>query len=208
MQTTIGVCHNKKMATPFLGPICFITAMSLLWPIGNVQADDDPPLTRNVPMQEFQNRAEDAKPYNFDAPPEGLFRTIQLAEGFEEQMGIRRTHDIVPVSVTDSFQPDSAVFIVFSVYQHLDSYQVSALCYPEHVPGFQSQTLLAEDAMYVALEDDSGYLRLDAPPGGWKPGRYKAEIHVGWTINEISLIGTMRFTVMDGQSKSPSSETR
>jgi hypothetical protein len=171
-------------------------------PDANAFADDDPPLTRNVPMQEFQNRVDDVKPYNFDAPPEGLFRTIQLAEGFEEEMGFRRTHEIVPISVTEVFSPASPVFIVFSVYQHLDSYQVFALCFPEQVAGLDPQTMLTQDAMYVALEDDSGYLKLEAPQGGWKPGRYKAEIHVGWKINEISLIGTMRFTVQDGRSAS------
>jgi hypothetical protein len=167
-----------------------------LLPVWNAFADDDPPLTRNVPIEEFQNRTEDVKPYNFDAPPEGIFRSINLAEGFDEEMGVRRTHEIVPVSVTNVFGVDApAVFIVFTFYQHLDSFQVSALCYPEEVSGLPAETLMAQDVMYVALEDDSGYLKLDAPQGGWRPGRYKAEIHVGWKINEISLIGTMRFTV-------------
>jgi hypothetical protein len=166
-------------------------------------ADEDPPLTRNVPIQEFQNRADDVKPYNFDAPPEGIFRSIQMAEGFEEELGFRRTHEIVPVSITEVFRPDSpAIYIVFSFYQHLDSFQVYALCYPEQVSGLPPKTLVAQDVMYVALEDDSGYLKLEAPQGGWKPGRYKAEIHVGWKINEISLTGTMRFIIQNGQSSS------
>ncbi|HJU03519.1 MAG TPA: hypothetical protein VJ692_00100 [Nitrospiraceae bacterium] len=178
-----------------------IMLMAGLVPIPNAFADDDPPLTRNVPIEEFQNRNEDVKPYNFDAPPEGIFRSISLAEGFDEEMGVRRTHEIVPISITNVFNPDApSVFIVFTFYQHLDSFQVSALCYPEEVHGLSTDTLVTQDTMYVALEDDSGYLRLDAPQGGWKPGRYKAEIHVGWKINEISLIGTMRFTVRAEQS--------
>ena len=165
-------------------------------------AEDDPPLTRNDSISDFQNRAEE-RTYNFDAPPEGLFRSIQFAEGFEEELGYQRTHEIVPVSITAVFRPDSpAVFIVFSVYQHLDSYQVSALCFPEHVPGLDSKGVIAQDVMYVALEDDTGYLRLDPPAGGWKPGRYKTEIHIGWTINEISLIGTMRFNVQGAEPAS------
>lgn len=157
---------------------------------------EDPPFFRNVPIPEFQNRAEDVKPYNFDAPPEGMFRSISFAEGFEEELGFRRAHEIVPVSPTEVFHPDSpAVYVVFQVHQHYESFQVMGLCYPEQVPGLDPKTLVAQDAMLLALEDESGYVKLDAPPGGWKPGRYKVEIHVGWQVNEISLMGTMRFTV-------------
>jgi len=53
----------------------------------------------------------------------------------------------------------------------------------------------------MALEDENGYLKLFPPPGGWKPGKYKVEIHIGWKINEISLIGAMRFTVNPANSK-------
>jgi hypothetical protein len=50
--------------------------------------------------------------------------------------------------------------------------------------------------MHIALEDESGYLKLSSPPSGWKPGRYKVEIHAGEQVNEMSLMGTMRFTVV------------
>jgi hypothetical protein len=49
--------------------------------------------------------------------------------------------------------------------------------------------------MYMALEDESGYVKLAPPTGGWRPGRYKVEIHVGFSVTELSLMGTMRFTV-------------
>ena len=139
---------------------------------------EDVPLTRDVPIEEFQNRAE-VPPYNFDAPPQGLIRSIQFAEGF-----------------TDIFRPDSpAVFIVFQTHQHYESYQIFGRCYPEHVEGLDPKRVIAEDVMYMALEDESGYLKLFPPSGGWRAGKYKVEIHIGWKINEISLIGTMRFTV-------------
>lgn len=162
------------------------------------------PFTRNVPIPEFQNRQEDVRPYNFDAPPEGIFRSIQFAEGFEEEMGFRRTHEIVPVGPTEIFRPDSrAVFVVFQVHQHYESFQVFGLCFPEKVKGLNSKTLIAQDVMYLALEDESGYLKLFPPQGGWKPGKYKVEIHIGWKVNDISLVGTMRFTVAsDGKAAS------
>lgn len=155
------------------------------------------PLTRNVPIPEFQNRAQDAKPYDFDAPPEGMFRSITMAEGFEEELGFRRTHEIVPVTPTERFSADTpAVFIVFQLHQHYQAFKVFGRCYPEEVPGLSTQTLVAQDAMYIALEDETGYLKLFAPDGGWKPGRYRVEIHAGEQANEMSLVGTMRFTVV------------
>jgi hypothetical protein len=136
--------------------------------------------------------------YDFDKPPEGLFITIQTAEGFDEELGYRRTHEIVPVQPTDVFHPSSpAVYIVFSVHQHYQPYQVFGICYHEKVPGLDPKTLIAQDTMYMALEDESGYVKLAPPAGGWKPGQYKVEIHVGFSVTELSLIGTMRFTVKE-----------
>jgi hypothetical protein len=158
---------------------------------------EDPPITRNVPIPEFQNPNE-IKPYNFDAAPQGLFRSIEFAEGFEEELGYHRANEIVPVNPTDVFRPDESVFMVFKLHQHLESFQVFGLCYPERVADLDPSKLIAQDVMLIALEDESGYVKLDAPPGGWKPGHYKVEIHVGWRVNEISLMGTMRFTVQPG----------
>jgi hypothetical protein len=59
------------------------------------------PITKNPPISDFQNRPQDVTPYNFDAPPQGLFRTITTAEGFDEELGFHRTHEIVPVKPTD-----------------------------------------------------------------------------------------------------------
>lgn len=154
------------------------------------------PLTGNVPISEFQNRTEDIKTYDFDAPPQGLFRSITLAEDFEERLGFQRTHEIVPINPTERFSPDvAAIVIVFALHQHYQAFTVFGRCTPEQVNGLSPDTLVSEDAMRIALEDDSGYLRLSPPNGGWKPGRYKVEIHTGEQINEMSLMGTMRFTV-------------
>jgi hypothetical protein len=157
---------------------------------------EDLPLTKNLPIPDFQNRAQDAKPYNFDAPPEGMFRSITMAEGFEEELGFRRTHEIVPVKPTERFSPDvPAIFVVFQLHQHYQAFQVFGRCYAEDVPGLPDHALVGQDAMYIALEDETGYLKLFPPDGGWKPGRYKVEIHAGEQVNEMSLVGTMRFTI-------------
>lgn len=158
---------------------------------------EDLPLTENVPISEFQNRAQDAAPYDFDAPPKGMFRSIATAEDFEEQLGFQRTHEIVPVRPTERFAADTpAIFIVFSLHQHYQGFNVFSRCLPESVSGVATDTVISEDVVHVALEDESGYLKLSAPRGGWLPGGYKVEIHVGEQVNEMSLMGTMRFTVV------------
>lgn len=174
---------------------CWLTGVVLLFS-GSPLGAEELPLTRNVPIPEYQNRPEQTKPYNFDAPPEGMFRTIVLAEGFDEELGFQRTHEIVPVKPTEQFPPGTKpVFIVFELHQHYQSFQVFGRCYPEQVAGLDGGALVAEDAMYIALEDQTGYLKLFPAQGGWKPGRYKVEIHAGEQINDMSLVGTMRFTV-------------
>ncbi|MFM7841833.1 MAG: hypothetical protein ACKO9T_08160, partial [Nitrospira sp.] len=135
--------------------------------------------------------------YDFNKPPEGLFRAIQTAEGFDEELGFRRTHEIVAVKPTAVFRPTAPVFIIFSVFPHYQPYQVFGVCYPEEVAGLAPTTALTQDAMYLALEDESGYVHLTPPAGGWKPGRYRVEIHVGFAINNLSLTGTIRFTVQE-----------
>ena len=159
---------------------------AILWVSPGFAADGLPDLQDPNPLSS----------YDFNKQPEGLFRSIHTAEGFDEELSFRRTHEIVPVRPTDVFHPSSpAVYIVFSVHQHFQAYQVYGICYPEQVPGLDPTTLVAQDVMYLALEDESGYVKLAQPAGGWKPGRYKVEIHVGFQVNELSLMGTMRFTV-------------
>ncbi|MEQ1796156.1 MAG: hypothetical protein ABL970_18435 [Nitrospira sp.] len=158
------------------------------------------PITKNLPIPEFQNRPEDAKPYDFDAPPQGMFRSITMAEGFEEELGFRQTHEIVPVHPTEQFAADTpAVFIVFALHQHYQAFKVFGRCFPEGVPGIEPGTIVSEDAMHMALEDESGYLKLSPPKEQWVPGRYKVEIHAGEQVSEMSLIGTMRFTILGKQ---------
>jgi hypothetical protein len=161
------------------------------------------PIIKNSPISDFQNRTQDVAPYDFDAPPQGLFRTITTAEGFDEELGFHRTHEIVPVKPTDRFSPDTqAVFIVFHLHQHYQGFQVFGRCFPEAVAGLDPTVVIGQDAMHIALEDDSGYLTLSPPKGAWKPGRYKVEIHVGEQVNEMSLMGTMRFTITAAQENS------
>ncbi len=162
------------------------------------------PLTEDVPISEFQNRTEDMKAYDFDAPPQGLFRSITLAEDFDERLGFQRTHEIVPIKPTERFtSAQSPVFVVFSLHQHYQGFKVFGRCFPEDVAGVMPNTLVSDDAMHIALEDESGYLKLLPPKDGWKPGRYKVEIHTGEQVNEMTLMGTMRFSIVGPKSPRP-----
>src|SRR5437879_12499526 len=83
------------------------------------------PITKNSPIPDFQNRPQDVTPYDFDAPPQGLFRTITTAEGFDEELGFHRTHEIAPVNPTDRFRSDiPSVFIMFSLRHPYHLFQV------------------------------------------------------------------------------------
>ena len=62
--------------------------------------------------------------------------------------------------------------------------------------GVKPGAIVSEDAMHMALEDESGYLKLSPPQGGWKPGRYKVELPTGERVNEMSPIDSMRFTIV------------
>ena len=183
-----------------LGAIAAVIVMALSAPMALLAAEL--PITKGSSISDFQNRIQDVTPYNFDAPPQGLFLTITTAEGFDEQLGFQRTHEIVPVKPTDRFRPDTpAVFIVFHLHQHYQGFQVFGRCYPEAVAGLNPTVMIGQDAMQIALEDDSGYLKLSPPQNTWKPGQYKVEIHVGEQVNEMSLMGTMRFTVVTASGK-------
>lgn len=173
------------------------TAVFLSLSAATLALAEDLPISPNPSITDFQIRQQDVTPYDFNAPPQGIFRSITMSEGFEEELGFRRTHEIVPVKPGDRFRPDiPAVYVVFLLHQHYQAFKVFGRCFPEDVAGLDPQTAVGEDAMYIALEDETGYLKLFPPQGGWKLGRYKVEIHAGEEVNEVSLIGTMRFTIV------------
>jgi hypothetical protein len=61
------------------GILAFIVAGPFIHGIGQA---DDAPITRNVPIPDFQN-PNDTKSYDFDATPQGLFLSIHLRKGLK-----------------------------------------------------------------------------------------------------------------------------
>ncbi|HEY5627208.1 MAG TPA: hypothetical protein VIR79_04640 [Nitrospira sp.] len=180
---------------PLYRTVPAVSLLCLLW--AGFARSEDLPITKNPSIPDFQNREQDLTPYDFNAPPRGIFRSITMAEGFDEELGFRRTQEIVPVRPTEQFRSDAAgIFIVFQLHQHYQAFKVFGRCFPEDVTGLNPHDAVGQDAMYISLEDESGYLSLAPPDGGWKPGRYKVEIHAGEQVNEVSMVGTMRFTIL------------
>ena len=62
--------------------------------------------------------------------------------------------------------------------------------------GLPSNQWTDEDVVYLALEDESGYLKLFPPSkDGWKPGRYRVEIFVGYEASTTTQMGNLHFTM-------------
>ncbi|RMH02647.1 MAG: hypothetical protein D6704_13855 [Nitrospirae bacterium] len=129
-------------------------------------------------------------------PPQGLFQHITLAEGFDEDLEFRRSHIFYPIHPTSEFSSDVlAVYVVFRVHKHYAPYQIIGRVYPVDVPGLAPDQWFDEDVVYLATEDESGYLKLFPPEEGWVPGRYRVEIYVGYEANPVTLMGSLPFTI-------------
>ena len=131
-----------------------------------------------------------------DHKPGGLFANLVFAESVEEDRTIRRGHILVPVNPTNTFPPTAkSVYLVFAVHEHLAPFQIIGRLFPEEVPGTDSSQWIDEDRADLALEDESGYLKFFAADGKWKPGRYRVDVYVGYMVNTMNKMGTMRFSI-------------
>ncbi len=139
-----------------------------------------------------------------DHKPEGLFADIVFAESVEEDRTIRRGHILVPVNPTDTFpQSAKSVHLVFTVHEHLAPFQIIGRLFPEQVPGTDPSQWIDEDRAELALEDESGYLKFFAKDGIWKPGRYRVDVYVGYMVNTMNKMGTMRFAINSSTASKP-----
>ncbi len=166
---------------------------------GFFQFDTMPTAPEDVasePMDYYKNPALDLSDFT-DAIPGGLLRHITLAESFEEDLDLRRGHRYYPIRPTKEFSAGAlAIHVVFRVFKHYSAYEIIGRLFPENVPGLSGNTFSDEESAYLALEDESGYLKFFPPsPAGWTPGQYRIDIFVGYEANEITRMGTLRFTV-------------
>jgi hypothetical protein len=162
--------------------------------------EDEPPANTSTPYKEYSSSPNLP---SIDHKPGGLFESVVFAESVEEDRTIRGGHILIPVNPTDTFSPSAkAVHLVFAVHKHLAPYQIIGRLFPEQVPDADSTQWIDEDRADLALEDESGYLKFFAPDGKWKPGRYRVDVYVGYMVNTMNKMGTMRFSI-NPKSTSP-----
>ena len=155
--------------------------------------EDSAPSETSAPYKNYSNSPNLP---TFDHKPGGLFESLSFAESVEEDRTIRRGHILVPVNPTDTFPPSAkAVHLVFAVHEHLAPYQIIGRLFPEQVSGTDAGQWIDEDRADLALEDESGYLKFFPPGGTWQPGRYRVDVYVGYMVNTMNKMGSMRFSI-------------
>lgn len=133
---------------------------------------------------------------SLDQKPGGVFLDLDFAEGFEVKPTTRGGHTHIPLRPTDTFSPNlPSVYLVFTVHEHLSSYQIIGRLFSESETGLNSPQWLDEDIVDLATEDESGFLKFFPPGGTWQPGQYRVEIFVGYIANDVNKLGTMRFAI-------------
>ena len=155
--------------------------------------EDKSPTVGSAP---YDNYSDSPNLPSTDHKPGGLFADMVFAESVEEDRTIRRGHILVPVNATDIFPTSAkAVHLVFAVHEHLAPFQVIGRLFPEMVPETDANLWIDEDIADLALEDESGYLKFFAPDEKWQPGRYRVDVYVGYMVNTMNKMGTMRFSI-------------
>lgn len=155
--------------------------------------EDETPAAELAP---YKNYSTSPNLPSSDHKPGGLFASLVFAESVEEDRTIRRGHILVPVNPTDTFSSSAkAVHLVFAVHEHLAPFQIIGRLFPEKVVNANANKWIDEDRADLALEDESGYLKFFAPDGKWQPGQYRVDVYVGYMVNTMNKMGTMRFSI-------------
>jgi len=132
-----------------------------------------------------------------DRPPTGFFVKLALAQGYKEAIDSFQTERYKPVDPGTSFSADiEAVYMVFDLLPRENPANIIGQLFLTKGEGRGEDTFLYEDAAYLMTAQDSGFLRLPKPKGGWVPGEYKVKIHIGEQVTEASQLGTLRFQIV------------
>lgn len=162
---------------------------------GFFQYDTPPDHFSDVPAPYYNSSQSPLIP-SLDQKPAGVFLDLDFAESFEVKPTVRGGYAHIPVNPTERFLANiPSVYLVFSVHEHLSSYQIIGRLFSESETGMDSPQWLDEDIVDLATEDETGFLKFFPPDGIWQPGHYRVEIFVGYIANDVSKMGTMRFTI-------------
>lgn len=129
--------------------------------------------------------------------PQGLFRKVVTARGFEIDAGRAGFHDARAVGATDTFPSDAPeVYVVVEFLQSaFDIFRLVGRFILEDPDGKPVGTLLHTDRAQFENEDTGGYLLMHRPAGGFPVGHYRVEIHYE-DVTDMSLLQIVKFTVV------------
>jgi hypothetical protein len=128
--------------------------------------------------------------------PQGLFRKVVTARGFEIDDSRAGLHNVKAVGMTNQFAPDvPEIYVVIEFLQsNFDIFRLVGRFILEDPEGKPIGTLLHTDKAQFENEDTGGFLIMKQPAGGFPVGSYRVEIHYE-TVNDISLLTLARFKV-------------
>jgi hypothetical protein len=134
--------------------------------------------------------------------PQGLFRKVVTARGFEIDDSRAGLHNVKAIGVTDTFPADSPeIYVVVEFLQSaFDIFRLVGRFILEDPDGKPVGTLLHTDRAQFENEDTGGYLVMKQPPGGFPVGNYRVELHYE-NVTDMSLIKLARFRVVPAVAK-------
>lgn len=134
--------------------------------------------------------------------PQGLFRKIVTARGFEIDDSRAGLHSVKAIGTTNQFAPDvPEIYVVVEFLQsNFDIFRLVGRFILEDPGGKPIGTLLHTDRAQFENQDMGGYLLMKRPPGGFPVGRYRVEIHYE-AVTDISLLTLARFHVVPASAK-------
>lgn len=141
--------------------------------------------------------------------PQSAFKWIAMArdittpwDSFGRQGWMTDDAYVQPVGPgVSQFSADTEVFYLVFEVSALDApSQYRAAWY--HVPDGETPAaqLTGTDALFMEMNEKSGYLEIFKPEGGWKTGKYLLKLYFespGQELYEPNAIGTMTFTITE-----------
>lgn len=141
--------------------------------------------------------------------PQSAFKWIAMArdittpwDSFGRQGWMTDDAYVQPVDPgVSQFSADTEVFYLVFEVSALDApSQYRAAWY--HVPDGETPAaqLTGTDALFMEMNEKSGYLEIFKPEGGWKTGKYLLKLYFespGQELYEPNAIGTMTFTITE-----------
>ncbi len=146
---------------------------------------DDPVYTRASLM----GRDADFSWFRFVIPARKIIRD-------DLQVG---AHEFIPVDPNLSFPINqNDIYLVFAlVTPSFDEVPLSAQCFVETSKIVAGQSPVAQDAVVMSMNEQSGYFVFSSPEDGWTPGLYRCGLFVGNEVSAYTQADEVRFRIVE-----------